>query len=75
MRIFRWVLLIANVVVAIMMATTVVVAVVVTRGDMSAVLPGGTFIALLLANIVFLLITWRGRHEGKAASRIAGAFD
>ena len=75
MRIFRWVLLIANVIVAIMMTATVVVAVVMTRGDMTAVLPGGTFIALLVANIVFMLITWRWRHEGKAASRIAGAFD
>ena len=32
-------------------------------------------IAPVLANIVFILITWRWRHEGKAVRGIAGVFD
>ena len=43
--------------------------------DALAVAISGWIIVPLLANIVFILITWRWRHEGKAGRRITGVFD
>jgi len=72
MRIFRWLLLIANVILLMVSLWDMVV---IMRTDAYLALIVGWVVPPMVGNIVFFLITWRWRPGGKAASRIAGAFD
>jgi len=75
MRIFRWLLLIANAFLLMMYVIAFIGTVVEKHQGVVVGLIGSSPGMPLLGNIVFMLITWRWCPEGKAASRIAGAFD
>ena len=80
MRIFRWLLLIANVIVMMLYVIALVtyavaVGSLVNARSLQVIAPLLAVAVFNLGNIVFILITWRWRHEGRAVSRIAGAFD
>jgi len=77
MRIFRWVLLIINVIFLMTYATTLVGYFGQSQVELllQVIAALGVMVIFTLANSVFILITWRWCPEGKAASRIAGAFD
>ena len=73
MRIFRWLLLIANTITVMEVVFSLLVG---PRSvPVAAIFIVAWIIAPVLANIVFILITWRWRHEGKAVGRITGVFD
>jgi hypothetical protein len=68
MKIFRWVLLVANVIA--MLLTVLGMA---NTPDVIGVLIGVVFGVILLANIIFLVMT--GRRERRDVGRITGVFE
>jgi hypothetical protein len=70
MRIFRWVLLIVDVI-GLLLSWTGIVA----SPGVAGVVVGLVFIAMFLANIIFIAITWRWRDERKGIGRVTGVFD
>jgi hypothetical protein len=73
MRIFRWVLLIANVIVLGFMVTGFVMMLRLALVNRGTIVGGLMVVGLLLANIIFIVIS--RRNERKAIGRLTGVFE
>jgi uncharacterized membrane protein len=68
MRVFRWVLLITDVIVLLLL-----VFVLFYTPTIAGVVAGVVITAMFLANIIFIVITWR--YERRGIGKITGVFD
>jgi len=69
MRIFRWLLLTANVILLLFMVIVVYVTPVAGRAAVVAIM------VVFLADTIFIVITWRYERQGKGFGKITGVFD